>query len=172
MMSRQTPPSKITAIRQAIRSFMVGEDGSALIEFTVLAPLLVVISIYTMDFGFYFYRNMQVQNAAQAGIDWAIANRIFNGAAITAAVTNATNYTDITVSTPTPPWCGCPSSTGVTPTGFYDPVTATCTTPCGSSKAGLYVTVQTQATWNSLIPYGLFSSATRTLTAQGTARIQ
>src|SRR5262249_21966593 len=102
MMSRQTPISKITAIRQAIRNFMVGEDGiagSALIEFTLVAPLLVVTSIYTMDFGLYFYRQMQVQNAAQAGVDWALANHIFNDAAIRTAVTNATNYTDITVST-------------------------------------------------------------------------
>ena len=88
-------------IRQAIRRFLVGEDGiagTALIEFTLFAPLLVVMSIYTMDFGLFFYRQMQVQNAAQAGVDWAIANHVFNAAGITAAVTNATNYADITVS--------------------------------------------------------------------------
>jgi Flp pilus assembly protein TadG len=54
-------------MRQAIRSFLVGEDGkagSALIEFTLVAPMLVVMSIYTMDFGVLFYRQMQVQNAA------------------------------------------------------------------------------------------------------------
>jgi len=153
---------------------MVGEDGiagTALIEFTLFAPLLVVMSIYTSDFGLLMYRQMQVQNAAQAGVDWAIANRNYNSSAISAAVTNATTYTGISVSPPTR-WCGCPSSTGVTPTGSYDPVTATCTTPCGSSQAGLYVTVQTQATWGSFIRYGLFSSATRPLTATATVRIQ
>ena len=160
-------------IRQAIRRFLVGEDGiagTALIEFTLFAPLLVVMSIYTMDFGLFFYRQMQVQNAAQAGVDWAMANHIFNDAGIRAAVTNATNYTDISVSTGYPiEQCGCPSSTGVTFTSNTAP--APCPV-CGGSVGGLYVTVQTQATWNSFIRYGLFSSATRTLTAQATARIQ
>jgi Flp pilus assembly protein TadG len=175
-MSRQTPISKITAIRQAIRNFMVGEDGiagSALIEFTLLAPLLVVTSIYTIDFGLLFYRKMQVQNAAQAGVDWAIANRIFNSSYISTAATNATNYATISVSTPIRQ-CGCPSSTGVVTSGYtYNSPTATCIPACpNGSVPGLYVTVQTQATWDSFVRYGLFSSANRTLTAQATARIQ
>src|SRR3974390_3380908 len=103
-------------IRQAIRRFLVGEDaiaGAALIEFTIFAPLLVIMSIYTMDFGFLFYNQMRVQNAAQAGVDWAIANHVFNAQAITAAVNNATNYANITVSAGYPiEQCGCPLSTG------------------------------------------------------------
>ena len=157
-------------IRQAIRRFWVGEDGvagAALVEFTLFAPLLVVISIYTTDFGLFFYRSMQVQNAAQAGVDWAMANHTSNDAAVAAAVTNATNYTDISVSSGYPTVrCGCcPSTTGVT----FSPSTAPAPCPSGG---GLYITVQTQATWASFISYGLFSSATRTLTAQATARIQ
>ena len=65
MMSRQTPISKRTAIRQAIRSLMVGDDGAALVEFTLFAPLLVVMSIYTMDFGLVFINRIEVQNAAR-----------------------------------------------------------------------------------------------------------
>jgi Flp pilus assembly protein TadG len=169
-MSRQTLISKRTAIRQTIRRFIAGEDGitgTALIEFTLFAPLLVVMSIYTMDFGLYFYRQMQVQNAAQAGVDWAIANRIFNHDVITAAVTNATNYADITLPTDPILRCGCPSSTGVT----FTPIASPCPV-CGTAVGGRYVTVQTQATWNSFIRYGLFSSATRTITSQATARVQ
>ena len=161
-------------IRQAIRRFLVGEDGiagSALIEFTLFAPLLVVMSIYTMDFGLLFYRQMQVQNAAQAGVDWAMANHIYNNAAISAAATNATNYADISVSTGYPiVRCGCPSSTGVTFTSNTAP--APCPV-CGGSVGGLYVTVQTQATCNSFIRLRpVLQPATRTLTAQATARIQ
>ena len=74
------------------------EAGAALIEFTLFAPLLVVMSMYTMDFGLFFFRQMEVQNAAQAGVDWAIANRVYNSADISTAVTNATNYTVISVS--------------------------------------------------------------------------
>ena len=159
----------MTVMRQAIRRFLVGEAGSALVEFTLVAPMLVAMSIYTMDFGLFYYREMQVQNAAQAGVDWAIANHIYNNAAVNTAVTNATNYTNISVSTGYPKeQCGCPSSTGVTFTTFTP---GTPCSSCGSLRGGLYVTVQTQATWNSFIRYGLFSSATRTLTAQATARI-
>ena len=172
-------------IRKAIRRFLVGEDGiagTALIEFTLFAPLLVVMSIYTMDFGLLFYRNMQVENAAQAGADWAIANHVFNDTGIRAAVTNATTNTGISISTGYPiERCGCPSSTPDTPPGL-DFTSNTAPAPCpvctlpggGSAVGGLYVTVQTQATYNSVVPYGLFSGAkaTRTLTAQATARIQ
>ena len=166
-----TPMSHI--LRQAIRAFLVGEDGnagSALIEFTLLAPLLVIMGVYTMDFGFVFYRQMQVQNAAQAGVDWAMANHVFNAAGVIAAVNSATNYGGITVSTGYPiEQCGCPSSTGVT---FTDNTAPTPCPTCGGAVGGLYVTVQTQATWNSFIQYGLFSSAASTLTAQATARLQ
>ena len=138
-MSRQTPISKITAIRQAIRNFMVGEDGiagTALIEFTLCAPLLVVMSIYTMDFGLEYYKQLKVQNAAQAGADWAIANRIFNSSYISTAATNAINDATISVSTPILQ-CGCPSSAGVTtPPIPYDPVNATCGNQCGGSATG------------------------------------
>jgi Flp pilus assembly protein TadG len=169
-------------IRQAIRRFLVGDEGiagAAFVELALFAPLLVVMSIYTMDFGLLFYRQMQVQNAAQAAVDWAIANRIFSGPAITEAVTNATNWgTNISLPTntlnPNPiRRCGCPSTSGVTFTANTAP--APCPT-CGGAVGGLYVTVQTQGTFNSssglLIRYGLFSSGTRTLTAQATARIQ
>src|SRR5262245_42622421 len=106
-------------IRQAIRRFLVGEDGtagSAVVEFTLIAPLLVVASIYTMDFGLVFHKQMQVQNAAQAAVDWAVVNHIYNHAGITAAVAAATNANPaISVSSGYPiERCGCPSSTGVT----------------------------------------------------------
>jgi Flp pilus assembly protein TadG len=160
-------------IRQTIRRFLVGADGiagAALIEFTLFAPMLVVMSIYTMDFGLSFYTRMQVQNAAQAGVDWTIVNHVFSDAGIRAAVTNATTNTNISVSTGYPiERCGCPSSTGVTFTPNTAP--APCLL-CSGSAGGLYVTVQTEATYNTLARYGLFSSATQTLTAQTTARIQ
>jgi Flp pilus assembly protein TadG len=159
---------------------MVGEHGiagAALIEFTIFAPLLVIMSIYTMDFGLLFFKKMDVQNAAQAGVDWAVANRgIYDPSAISSAVTHATNYSAIVLdpnykACPATPGiceqCGCPSSTGVTFTTYSG---ATCP-KCGTSAGGLYVTVKAQATYSSFIPYGLISS-TNTLKATSTARIQ
>ena len=151
---------------------MVGEDaiaGAALVEFTIFAPLLVVMSIYTMDYGLYFFNNLEIQNAAQAGAQWAIANRVYNSSAISSAVTHATNYSAISVAAGYPiEQCGCPSSTGVTSTTYSG---ATCPN-CGSSAGGLYVTVKAQATYSSFIPYGLISSTPYVLTATSTARIQ
>src|SRR6516164_9812474 len=98
MMSRQTSISKRTAVRQAIRRFMVGEhaiEGAALVEFTIFAPLLVIMSLYTMDFGIYFLNGLEMQNAAQAGAQWAITNRIYNSSDVRAAATNATNFTAV-----------------------------------------------------------------------------
>src|SRR4051812_22720068 len=75
MIPRRSPKKTASAILHAIRRFMVGEDGtsgSALVEFTIFAPVLVVASIYTADFGLYYLYQARVQNAAQAGAQYAI----------------------------------------------------------------------------------------------------
>jgi Flp pilus assembly protein TadG len=143
---------------------MVGTDGAALVEFTLFAPLLVVMSIYTTNFGLLLYNKMEVQNAAQAGAHWAIVNGNYSTSNISSAVTNATNFTAITVSSNQ--FCGCPSSTGVT--------SATCNTICSDfSFAGSYVTITATPTnaYKSFFPYGLISK-TYDLSASATVRIQ
>src|SRR5262249_33706118 len=150
--------SKRTAILQAIRSFVLGDDGiagTALIEFTLFAPLLVVMSIYTMDFGLFFYSKMTVQNAAQAGADWAIANRVYNSSLIQNAAQNAARptipITAITVNSTE--FCGCAFATAprVRLQSNGNPPDATCSsTPAacsggetcpGGAPAGNYVSV-------------------------------
>ena len=77
-MSKQKSLSNGTAIRLAFRTLMFGEEGTAgavLVEATIIVPILVVMSVYAIDFGLLFYNKMEVQNAAQAGAQWAIANR-------------------------------------------------------------------------------------------------
>jgi Flp pilus assembly protein TadG len=149
---------------------MVGEDGisgAAVVEFTVFAPLLVIMFAYTMDFGFYFYSYLAAQNAAQAGAQWAIANHAYNLNAITDAAQNATPVVPVTVSPSE--FCGCPSTTGVSQlqTGIC-PAGRTCS---GGALAGNYVTVTaTPTTYQSLVPYGFFS--TSTVSATVTTRIQ
>src|SRR3974390_877470 len=115
MPSRQTPVSKRTAVRQAIRKFMVGGDaiaGAALVEFTVCAPLLVIMSIYTMDFGLYFFNNIAMHNAAQAGAQWALANGVYNNNDIANAGQNATGFLASQITVTSTEFCGCPSTTG------------------------------------------------------------
>ena len=174
MMSRQTPVSNRTAVRQAIRRFLVGEDGTegaALVEFTIFAPLLVVMSIYTMDFGLYFFNNLEIQNAAQAGAQWAIANRNYNSSDIATAAKNATNFTAVTVNSSQ--FCGCsrdssgnPVVTPITPSACIPD--STCNT---TGLVGTYVTVSAtpRTAYQSFAPYGLVPS-TYNLTGTSTVR--
>jgi Flp pilus assembly protein TadG len=170
-MSRPIPNSKRSGLRRVIRRLTAGEDGAALVEFTILAPMLVVASIYTMDFGLYFYNKMELQNAAQAGAQWAIANRVFNSADIATATKNATTFSASNITVTSVQFCGCPSTTGVTQIS-----TGACpggTTCADGSTTGTYVTITATPTtaYHSFIPYGLIAS-TYDLTAQSTARIQ
>ena len=152
-----------SAIRQAVRRFIVGTEGAALVEFSLFAPILLPMVICTMDLGFGIFRNMQVQHAAQAGAQYAIAHG-YDASSISLAVTNATNFAGIS-ATPAPnQFCGCPSDTGIT--------TVTCPATCaGGAVAGIYVTVSAQATYNTIVPYPLISSSFA-LSAQSTVRIQ
>ena len=186
-MSRQTPISKRTAVRQAIRRFLVGEDGTegaALVEFTIFAPLLVIMSIYTMDFGFFFYNRLAMQNAAQAGAHWAIANGIYNSIGIANAGANATGLASQITVTSTE-FCGCPSTTGVTlqngnsppnPCASPTPTPAICSggaTCSGGALAGNYVAVCAKPTtaYTSFAPFGLAASFP-SVNATATVRIQ
>jgi Flp pilus assembly protein TadG len=150
-MSRQIPKKTTHAIQQAIRMFTVGEDGAsgaAIVEFTIFAPLLVVASIYTTDFGLYYFNQMEVQNAAQTGAEYAILN---------AAPPSSIN--GITISPPSMTYY-CQST----------PVeNSTCS---DGSIAEKYITVLSQATYNTLSRFGFFSNATYTLNGFATVRVQ
>ena len=105
-----------SATWHAIGKFMIGTDGiagNALIEFAIIAPLLVVMCIYVVDFGFFTFRQMELQHATQTGAQYAIAYG-YDSAKISSAVTNDANDSSFTISTTPSEFCGCPSSTGVT----------------------------------------------------------
>jgi Flp pilus assembly protein TadG len=160
-------------MRQAIRSFMIGTDGiagAALVEFTIFLPILLVMSIYTMDFGLYFYYKMQVQNAAQAGVQYAIEHNYTSASISSVMNANLTSFPPLfTVnSASSVEQCGCPLSTRVSFTTW----SVSCPACSGNSVGGAYVTTSVQATYKSFVPYGLFSSSLYTLAASATARIQ
>jgi Flp pilus assembly protein TadG len=191
-MSRQKSLSKRTAIRHAFRRLTVGEEGAALVEATILAPILVAMSVYTADFGLLFYNKMEVQNA-QAGAQWAIANGRCNASDINTAALNATQVGGVTVTpssscaniqpscsawpSNTPSYfCGCSKDSSGNATVKVLSAGA-CTTPapgatCNTSGvAGNYVTVTAKKSYNSLVPYGLITS-TYTICPTATVRIQ
>lgn len=157
-------PSRARSIFRRVLARAAGDtSGVAAIEFGIVVPILVLMVVATVDIGMGFYRKMQVEDAAQAGAQWAIKNG-FDANAITNAVTAATSATSISVS-PTPvQFCGCATGSTIT--------TATCGTTCsGGVQAGTYTTVSAQMTYSTILPYGIFPSAYN-FSSQSTVRLQ
>ncbi|TMJ54449.1 MAG: pilus assembly protein, partial [Alphaproteobacteria bacterium] len=61
-------------IGRAVRNLARDIRGVAAIEFAIVAPMLVLAMVCTADLGLGIYRKMQVQNAAQAGAEYAIVH--------------------------------------------------------------------------------------------------
>lgn len=149
--------------KRTAAGFLRHERGVAAVEFGIVAAILMILFVCAVDYGMGFYSNMQVQNAAQAGAEYA-ATHGFNAGAISSAVTNASTSSGITISSGPTKFCGCPSSTGVT--------TASCGTTCSDGKvAGTYVSISAARNYSTLFNYpGIPATINQTATA--TVRIQ
>jgi Flp pilus assembly protein TadG len=137
--------------------------GAASIELAIIAPVVVLALICTFDLGLGIYRSMQVESAAQAGAEYAIA-RGYSVDGVTRAVASATSFTGIAANPAPLQFCGCAAASGVTA------VTCGQTCPDGTA-AGTYVTVSAQGTYNTFLPYPMFPNA-YTFAAQSTVRTQ
>ncbi|ANW05758.1 TadE/TadG family type IV pilus assembly protein [Bradyrhizobium icense] len=128
-----------------------------------MIPLFALMVVSVTDIGLAVYRKMQVENAAQAGAQYAIV-RGFNKSAISSAVIAATNSSAVSASPEPVQYCGCPTSTGVS--------TVSCGTVCpGGAVAGTYAKVSAQATYYTLINYQLVANS-YSFNAESTARLQ
>jgi Flp pilus assembly protein TadG len=156
-----------SAIRRHL-SRLLGTDGTctegvAAIELGLIAPVLAVALIGTVDLGIGVYRKMQVQNAAQTGAEYALAHG-FTVNGIKNAVTKATSFAAVKATPDPVQSCGCPSASGVT--------AAACGSTCsGGAQAGTYVTVSAQGTYTPLISCPWLQSS-YDFTAQSTVRLQ
>ncbi len=147
--------------------FASDRSGAGAIEFAFLAPLLILMAMLTIDLGLGGYRQMQVQNAAQAGATYALYNYSYNTYSnqnIMTAVTSATSSSGISASPSPAQYCGCPGDDGLT--------TATCGTTCSNGQAaGTYVSVYATTTYHTLVSYpGVPDSFV--FNAQATVRVQ
>ena len=77
---------------ETLRGLVLGivrdRGGVAAIEFGIMIPLFSLMTVSVTDIGLAVYRKMQVENAAQAGAQYAIA-RGFDTSGISNAVTSA-----------------------------------------------------------------------------------
>jgi Flp pilus assembly protein TadG len=178
MASKQKSLLNGTALRQVFRALVFGQEGtegSAVLEATILVPILVVMGVYTTDFGLLFFNKMEMQNAAQAGAQWAIANRIYNSSSIQVAAQNATKISAVTVTSSQ--FCGCSkdsSGNAVVTSLAAGACTSAPNTTCNTSGVeGNYVSVTATPTtaYQSFFPYGLITS-TYDISATTKARIQ
>jgi len=142
-------------------------SGVAAVEFALISPLLAFMVIATVDIGMGVYRQMQVENATQAGAQWAIKNG-YDSTSISNAVTSATSAPGISVSPAPSQFCGCVNVNN----GSSTISTVTCGTICpGGALAGTYTTVSAQMTYNTVLSYG-FLPDTYNLSSQATVRLQ
>jgi Flp pilus assembly protein TadG len=161
-----------SAIWKAVHRFIAranDESGAAMVEFTIFAPMLVAMAIYTMDYGLLSFSKMEVQNAAQAGAQYAVVNNTYDSAKISTAVTGATRFTAVTATSSQ--FCGCPAATAVT---YCSASCDTCSTgTCATNVQGHYVTVTATptTTYTPLIRFGVVSN-TYDISAKSTVRIR
>ncbi|HEY3146831.1 MAG TPA: TadE/TadG family type IV pilus assembly protein, partial [Dongiaceae bacterium] len=60
------------SLLRTLAAFLAARRGSVAIEFSVAAPVMLVIFVPLIDLGMGIYRQMQVQDAAQAGAQYAM----------------------------------------------------------------------------------------------------
>jgi Flp pilus assembly protein TadG len=94
----------LTRSKPMFRRFRYDTQGTAAIEFAGASMLLVLGLLNSVDFGFYEYRRMEVENAAQVGAQtaWNICNDIStmlpatqNCPGLNAAITTAIQSTSL-----------------------------------------------------------------------------
>ena len=159
----ESPRRLVRTLTRHLRASVRDRRGVAAIEFGVMIPLLTLMVVSVTDIGLALFHKMQVENAAQAGAQYAIV-RGFDTTGVSNAVTAATNSTAITASPQPIQFCGCPTSAGVS--------TVSCGAVCPSgAQAGTYAMVSAQGTYYTLINYQIVATS-YTYNAQSTARLQ
>lgn len=127
-----------------LRRLIGSRDGSAGVEFALLAPMLLLLFAGLVDVSRLISQTMQVRAAAQAGADWAQRNG-WNAAGVQTAVTSATTLKSIT-ATPAPTLIrACVAAGQITPT-----TAATCS---AGGTPGEFVSVRASAPFKGVVPW-------------------
>jgi Flp pilus assembly protein TadG len=134
-------------------------SGAAAVELALVAPFIVGIIVPMADLGIGAYDKMQVQDAAEAGVQYVLVNG-YNETDIENAAQSATSLgTNVAVSVTPSNTCYCVSSGTLSSAG--------CGSSCSDgSTAANYVGVTASYTYTPLFTYaGLGSSVSISSTA-------
>jgi hypothetical protein len=140
------------------------ETAATAVEFALAAPLLLGLLMPVADLGLAYSQQIQVQQAAQAGAQYASLHPWNSNSitAITSAVTSATRLSALTASPAPYQTCGCPDGRKI--------AAATCNSLCvDGQSAGYYVIVNARLPYSPILPYSLLGDSV-ILTAQATVR--
>src|SRR5436190_12294807 len=124
MIKRVAPATLINILRRSGRrlAFLIrAERGNAAIEFALATPILIGLLEPVADLGIAFSQQLQVQQAAQAGAQYALLHG-FNSSAISNAVTAAAALPGVGAYPAPTSACGCPTGSTIT--------VATCASVC------------------------------------------
>jgi Flp pilus assembly protein TadG len=119
-------------------------DGVSTVEFGLVAALLCWLVLGVIDLGVGFWQEMQVENAARAGAEYAVSTNNATSSAIQTAVTSATGLSGIS-ATPAPSRsCYCAdASSGLT--------SASCGSRCAAGgTAQHYWVVSAQKSYSTI----------------------
>jgi len=158
--------SRKTPRRGRLLGFARADAGNAAVEFALAAPILLGLLVPVADLGIAFSQDIQVQQAAQAGAQYAASHpwNTNSPTQITNAVIAASTLPAIAASPAPSQVCGCPTGSAIT--------VASCGSTCSNgSITGYYVVVNAQVPYTSALPYSLLGQSV-TLTAQSTVRIR
>jgi Flp pilus assembly protein TadG len=137
--------------------------GQAATELALVAPVLSILLIGSADFARAFYFNQEVVAAARAGAQYgsqSVTTAADSSGIKAAAVANGTNIPSFSTSSVTTSFCTCQSPP---PTGQTACATSYCN---GANAAATYVTVNTSATFTTLVNYpGIPHTTTMAATA-------
>jgi len=143
--------------------------GVSAVEFGLAAPVFLAALSPVIDLGLAFSQQIRVNQAVEAGAQYAAVNQYNGGTWATNVQSAVTNATTLTVSpTVGSQTCGCPNATNTLISNVGSPpCTQTCT---DGTTAGYYVTISATATYTSVMPYPIINNPT--LSSQAIVRIQ
>jgi Flp pilus assembly protein TadG len=151
---------------ECLRILYNANHGAALVELTLVTPILFVLVTGAVDIGHAGYVGIEVQSAAHAGAAYGSLNPSDTTGITAAAQQSAPNLSNLTVSAPT--WgCECSDGSSYSASCVATPVCVANNTR--GSNIVHRVQVTTSAVYRTLLPWpGIPTSIT--LTGKATIR--
>ena len=135
------------------------DDGTQLVELSLVIPMLMLIFVGSIDFGRAYFVRMEVDSAAEAAALYGIQNPADSSGIRAAALLDSPDLPNLTATSTYGYEC---------PDGTFD-TSHTAPPPTCSAGTVLYLEVDTTATYKPIIPYPGISSA---FTMNGKSRMR